>query len=66
VRDGDRVIAFSLLPHLRVSAASLDGKAIDFIQEGVKQDAELSLILPQPTVKDHVLHRRDGVMKATR
>ena len=53
VRDGDRVIAFSLLPHLRVSSASLDGKAIDFIQEGVKQDAELSLILPQATVKDH-------------
>jgi len=54
VRDGDRVIAFSLLPHLRVSGASLDGKAIDFIQEGVKQDAELSLILPQTTVKDRV------------
>jgi len=54
VRDGDRVIAFSLLPHLRVSSASLDGKPIDFIQEGVKQDAELSLILPQATVKDHV------------
>ena len=52
VRDGDRVIAFSLLPHLRVSSASLDGKTIDFIQEGVKQDAELSLILPQATVKD--------------
>jgi hypothetical protein len=54
VRDGDRVIALSLLPHLRVSSASLDGKTIDFIQEGVKQDAELSLILPEPTVKDHV------------
>src|ERR1017187_388427 len=54
VRDGDRVIAFSLLPRLRVSSASLDGKTIDFIQEGVKQDAELSLILPQATVKDRV------------
>ena len=54
LRDGDRVIAFSLLPNLRVSNASLDGKPIDYIQEGVKQDAELSLILPQPTVKDRV------------
>jgi hypothetical protein len=52
-RDGDRVIAFSLLPNLRVSSANLDGKPIDFIQEGAKQDGELSLILPQPTVKDH-------------
>jgi hypothetical protein len=54
VRDGDRVIACGLLPNLRVSSASLDGKAIDFIQEGVKQDGELSLILPQATVKDRV------------
>jgi aminopeptidase N len=53
LRDGDRVIAFSLLPNLRVSSASLDGKPIDFIQEGAKQDAELALILPQATVKDH-------------
>ena len=34
------------LPNLRVSGASLDGKLIDFIQEGAKQDGELSLILP--------------------
>ena len=53
VRDGDRLIAFSLLPHLRVSSASLGGKSIDFIQEGAKQDGELWLILPQPSVKDH-------------
>jgi hypothetical protein len=51
LRDGDRMIAFSLLPNLRVSAASLDGKPIDFIQEGPKQDGELWLILPQATVK---------------
>ncbi len=54
LRDGDRVIPFTMLPNLRVSAASLDGAAIGFIQEGVKQDAELSLILPQATVKDHI------------
>jgi len=54
MRDGDRVIAFSLLPNLRVSSARLDGKAIDFIQEEAKQDGELSLILPQATVKDRV------------
>jgi len=35
-----------------VSAASLDGKPIDFVQEGPKQDGELWLILPQATVKD--------------
>ena len=54
LRDGDRVIAFSLLPRLRVSSASLDGKPIEFIQEAVKQDAELSLVLPQATEKDRV------------
>ena len=53
LRDGDRVIPFSLLPNLRVSSASLDGAAIGFIQEGVKQDAALSLVLPKATVKDH-------------
>lgn len=54
LRDGDRVIPFTLLPNLRVSSASLDGAPIGFIQEGAKQDGELSLILTQPTVKDHV------------
>ncbi len=54
LRDGDRVIAFSLLPNLRVSAATVDGAPAGFIQEGIKQDAELSIILPQATVKDHV------------
>jgi hypothetical protein len=54
LRDADRVVAFSLLPRLRVSSASMEGKALEFIQEGVKQDAELALILPQPTVKDHI------------
>jgi hypothetical protein len=54
LRDGDRAIAFSLLPSLRVSSASLDGKPIDFVQEGAKQDGELWLILPQATVKDRV------------
>ncbi len=54
LRNGDRVIPFTLLPNLRVSNAALDGAAIDFIQEGAKQDAELSLILPQPTVKDRL------------
>ena len=37
-----------------MSGARLDGASIGFIQEGVKQDAELSLILPQATVKDRV------------
>jgi hypothetical protein len=54
LRDGDRVIPFSLFPHLRVSSANVDGKTSDFIQEAVKQDTELAVILPQPTVKDHV------------
>jgi hypothetical protein len=53
LRDGERVIPFTLLPNLRVSSASLDGAAAGFIQEGAKQDGALSLILPQATVKDH-------------
>ena len=52
--DGDHLIHFNLLPNLRVSSAAMDGAPIGFIQEGVKQDAEFSLILPQGTLKDHL------------
>jgi hypothetical protein len=52
--DGDRLVPFSLLPNLRVSSATVDGAPASFIQEGAKQDAALSLILPQATIKDRV------------
>ena len=51
LRSGDRVIAFTLLPNLRVSRATLDGAAADYIQEGAKEDGALALILPQPAVE---------------
>ncbi len=53
LRDGDRVLPFTLLPNLRVSAVSVDGVPAAFIQEGVKQDAAFSVVVPQATVKDH-------------
>ena len=51
LRTGDRVIAFTMLPNLRVSRASLDGAPIDYIQEGAKEDGALALILPQPAAE---------------
>jgi hypothetical protein len=54
LRDGDRVLPLTLLPNLRVFQANLDNAPTGLIQEGVKQDAALSLVLPQPTVRDHI------------
>ena len=50
LRSGDRVIAFTLLPNLRVSQATVDGVPADYIQEGAKEDGALALILPQAAV----------------
>ncbi|HTQ57515.1 MAG TPA: M1 family aminopeptidase [Bryobacteraceae bacterium] len=52
--DGARALPFRLLPNLRVSAVTIAGAPAGFIQEGARQDAALWLILPQPSVKDHV------------
>jgi hypothetical protein len=51
LRSGDRVIAFTMLPNLRVSRATLNGVPADYIQEGAKEDGALALILPQPAVE---------------
>ena len=48
VRDGDRVIDFDLLPNLRVSRVAMNGKDIEFIQEGRKLDSGFYVILPAP------------------
>jgi hypothetical protein len=49
LRDGDRVVPFSLLPNLRISRVSLAGKDIVFIQESRKQDAGSYVVLPAAT-----------------
>ena len=49
LRDGDRIVPFSLLPNLRVSRVSLGGKDVPYMQESRKQDAGYSVVLPDPT-----------------
>jgi hypothetical protein len=53
LRSGDRVIAFSMLPNLRVSRVTADGDGADYIQEAAKEDGALAVILPQPAVEGH-------------
>lgn len=69
---GERVLPLALVPTLRVSRASLDGQDIPFIQEDKKEDAALSVVLPQPLEKgsthellieyqgDKVVHKEGG------
>lgn len=54
LRDGDRVLPLDLLPNLRVSRVSMNGKDIGFIQEGRKLDSSFYIVLPQPAVKGSV------------
>jgi hypothetical protein len=51
VTDGDRVIAFDLLPTLRVTKVSAGGQEIPFIQEDRKEDADFYVVLPQPMAR---------------
>jgi hypothetical protein len=51
LRAGDRVIAFGLLPTLRVSKVSMGGQDLPFIQESQKLDGGFYVVLPSPTVK---------------
>lgn len=54
LRDGDRVVHFDLLPSLRVSRVTMEGKEIDFVQEPRKQDSSFYVILPAPTSRNDV------------
>jgi len=50
LRDGDRMVPFTLLPNLRVSRVSLGGsKDLPYMQESRKQDAAYYVVLPEPT-----------------
>ncbi len=51
---GPRVVRFALLPALRVTRASIQGKDIPFVQEGRKEDGSFYVILPSPLEKDEV------------
>lgn len=51
LRQGDRVIHFDLLPNLRVSRVSLNGKDIGYIQESRRLDGSLYVVMPQPMEK---------------
>jgi hypothetical protein len=48
VADGDRVIKFGLLPYLRVTRVSSGGQDVTFIQEPVREDGSLYVVMPQP------------------
>ena len=52
-RDGERVLDFSLLPNLRVSRVSMDGKEIGFIQEGRHEDASFFVVMPEAIAHGH-------------
>jgi aminopeptidase N len=49
--DGDRVLSFGLLPSLRVSKVTFDGKEISFIQEKRTEDSAFHAIFPEGFVK---------------
>jgi hypothetical protein len=52
-RDGVRVLAFDLFPTLRVDwVAGSDGQPLPFIQEGIEEDSDFSVILPRELKKD--------------
>ncbi len=52
VESGDRLVKFGLLPTLRVSRVSMNGKEIHWIQESRKSDGSFYVVLPEATVKD--------------
>jgi hypothetical protein len=67
VRGGDRVIAFGLLPTLRVSRVSVGNEDIPFIQESRKLDGGFYAILPAPiekgkTYQIHIEYEGDKVL----
>lgn len=49
LRSGDRVVPFGLLPSLRVTRVTLEGKETGFIQEGERQDGSFHVVLPEGT-----------------
>ncbi len=49
--DGDRVIAFGLLPDLRVQRVTMNNREIGFIQEGRQQDSSFYVVMPEPMKK---------------
>ena len=49
--DGERVLAFDLVPLLRVSRVNFEGQEIEFIQENRKSDGAFYIITPSPLVK---------------
>jgi hypothetical protein len=48
LRDGLRVVPFSLFHTLRVESAMADGQPLSFIQEDKNDDADFAVILPKP------------------
>jgi hypothetical protein len=52
---GERIIAFGLLPSLRVSSVSMNGTKLAFVQENERQDSAFYVFLPEPSVPDRKL-----------
>jgi len=48
LRNGLRVVPFSLYPTLRVQSVVADGQPLSFIQEDKNDDADFAVILPKP------------------
>lgn len=48
LRNGLRVVPFSLFHSLRVQSVTADGQPLSFIQEDKNGDADLAVILPKP------------------
>jgi hypothetical protein len=48
LRNGLRVVPFSLFHTLRVQSVSADGQSLSFIQEDKNDDADFAVILPKP------------------
>lgn len=48
LRNGLRVVPFSLFHTLRVQAVTADGQPLSFIQEDKNDDADFAVILPKP------------------
>lgn len=46
--SGARVLRFALLPALRVTQVTVDGKEVAYVQEGRKEDGSFYVILPEP------------------
>lgn len=48
LRNGLRVVPFSLFPSLRVQGVTANGQALGFIQEDKNDDPDFAVILPKP------------------